>query len=285
LIAKPIGFRRAGDEEGMRSWLAWLAFSSLFFLLSAACAGKAEDEIILSGRVQLDPESAEPVANAFVRVIDANKSHRCFVTACDGTFEVRRGDVPSLVMPLASIAVERVGRPDALPGETKTLVHGRMRGAVREERSCNACHAGGVSLFRTADAVPRELREAARSCANEPALILCPEDRVVPDGMLPVVRDFDAYEKRVHPAFVRRCGSSDCHGGSTHALQISGDREASFTSVRAHEGTVLMENARGHGGVRAGDVADQCMADWLAVPRAPSSVKLTHADACARAAE
>lgn len=246
--------------------------SCVCVLILAACAGQAEEEIVLSGRVQLDPESAEPVANAFVRVTDSNKSKRCFVTACDGTFEVRRSDLRQLVLPLTNVTVERVDAPQEAAGLTRTLVTSRMRGGIRETRSCNGCHAGGVSLFPNAGSVPPDVRTMSSTCASSE--IRCPEDRVV-DDQLDLIRDFPTYEERVHAVFVRRC--AECHD--------RGDAAATFGWMRNRDGATLMENARGHGGVEDGDFADQCLADWLGVTRAPSPVKVTHADACRRAAE
>lgn len=149
---------------------------ALLSLLSGfvACTLKEDDDVLLSGRIQLDPESNEPVANAFVRVTDSNKSKRCFVTACDGTFSVRKGDFPQFVLPLTDVSVERVEAPREPAGSTRTLATIRMRGPVTEQRSCNGCHAGGVSLFRAADMVPSELRDGTCTTAGE---ILCPEDR------------------------------------------------------------------------------------------------------------
>ena len=265
MIAKPIGFLRAGDEEGMRR-------NCLFGLvLLGACSAGEEDDVLLSGRIQLDPESNEPVANAFVRVTDSNKSKRCFVTACDGTFSVRKSDLPRFVLPLTDVSVERVDAPLEPAGLTRTLVTSRMRGAVNEQRSCNGCHAGGVSLFRTADAVPPGLRGGACTPAGE---IACPEDRVV-DDEVDLVRDFATYDERVHAVFVRKCG--ECHAQA--------DASSEFTWVVGHDPLALMKEAHDHGGVQDGDFADQCFADWLGVPRAPSRVKVTHADACRRAAE
>lgn len=247
-----------------RNWLIGLVFFG-------ACAPNADDEVLLSGRIQLDPESNEPVPNAFVRVIDSNKSKRCFVTACDGTFSVRKSDFPRFVLPLTGVSVERVDAPLEPAGLTRTLVTSQMRGAVNEQRSCNGCHAGGVSLFRTADAVPADLRGTSCAPAGE---IVCPEDRVV-DDEVDLVRDLATYEDRVHAAFVRRC--SECHAKP--------DAFSEWSWVTGHDPLALMKEAREHGGVEAGDFADQCFADWLGVPRPPSRVKVTHADACRRAAE
>lgn len=238
-----------------------------------ACTPKEEEDVLLSGRIQLDPESNEPVANAFVRVTDSNKSKRCFVTACDGTFSVRKTDFPQLVLPLTEVSVERVDAPLEPAGLTRTLVTSQMRGAVNEQRSCNGCHAGGVSLFRTADAVPPELRGAA--CAPAPAReIVCPEDRIV-DDEVDLIRDHATYVKRVHAAFVRRC--AECHSQP--------DAWSAWKWVTEHDPVAFMNEAHDHGGVGDGDFADQCFADWLGVPRAASRVKVTHADACRRAAE
>lgn len=245
----------------------------LLLLVLVACASTVEDEILLSGRVQLDPESGEPLAQAFVRVTDSNKSQRCFVTACDGTFSVRKADLSRLVLPLTNVSVERVDAPLEPAGLTRTLFTSRMRGAVREQRACNGCHAGGVSLFRSADEVPSELRGTSSTCGPSTEM-RCPEDRVV-DDELDLIRDFPTYEERVHAVLVRRC--AECHD--------RGDAASTFGWVRSHDGATLMENARGHGGVGDGDFADQCLADWLGVTRAPSPVKVTHADACRRAAE
>lgn len=235
---------------------------------NACAAVREEDEVILSGRVQLDPESREPVANAFVRAIDTNNSRRCFVTACDGTFVVRRGDVPSLALPLMEVTVERVDAPREPAGLTRTVWASRMRGRVREGGSCNGCHAGGVSLFLTADEVPPDLRGPSASCT--PGAIACPEDRVV-DDQLDLVRDFATYESRVHAVVVARCG--ECHD--------RGEARSTFDWVR---GPTVMENARGHGGVESGGFADQCLADWLGVPRASCRVS-GQSDPCRRVPE
>ena len=138
------------------------AFLSLA-LLPVACLPPLEDEVLLSGRVQLDPESAAPAAGAFVRVTDSNKSKRCFVTACDGTFAVHASELRQLVFPLTDVSVEH--------GVTN-----RMHGEIRDQRSCSGCHAGGVSLFSRASVVPSELRSASASCAPSDEM-RCPEDR------------------------------------------------------------------------------------------------------------
>lgn len=242
-----------------------------------ACAA-AEDEVVVSGRIQIDPESGEPLANAFVRITDSNKTRRCFVTACDGTFSVRKSDGVRLALPIMDIAVERVDAPFEPAGLARTLVASRMRGRVGDQRSCNGCHAGGVSMFVSAELVPSELRGVASTCVASSAEMRCPEDRIV-DDELDLIRDRATYRDRVDAAFIRRCGSADCHGSGPLPL-----------SMLEFDGVLLMDKARGganHGGGRVvvdGDFTDQCFADWLGVPRAPSPIKVTHADACRRAA-
>jgi hypothetical protein len=257
----------------------------------AACASANTDTDLLSGTVRLDPESGDPAGGAFVRVVDSNKVHRCFVTACDGTFALPRNQVPPMQMPLVEVSIERVAEPSA-PWTSPTLAVTRMRGAVREIRSCNGCHARGVSFFQHREDVPLALRNATRDCTAESIPVVCPEDRVVPDDDLEIIRDVITYTRVVHAAMERRCGGSDCHASEDRTLRISFDQETSYASVTALNPELVMNKARArvvdHGGgavVAPGDVTDQCIADWLGAPREPSVVKMTHPDACRRAAE
>jgi hypothetical protein len=266
-------------------------------LVLAACnAHIQDDDVLLSGAVRWDLDSQQPVDRAFVRVTDANNSHRCFVTDCEGKFTVRRGDVPFLTMPLSSISVERVDRPEAPASSTTRVASNRMSGRIGIARACETCHARGVPLLPSGVTISEQRRAPSVTCAPgaAPVAILCPEDRPIPNDQLELTRDFATYASSVHVVLARRCGSLDCHGGTEHALRISADREASFASVMAHDATLFMTKAHGgagHGGgqvIFVGDPADQCVADWLGVPRGASgptpSDKLTHADACALAA-
>jgi hypothetical protein len=285
--------RSVSDEPvtngAMRSTLVF--FSMVVLTSFAACAGANADTDILSGTVRLDPESGEPAGGTFVRIVDSNKSRRCFVTACDGTFSVRPEDFPRLQMPLVAIEIERVVDPRAVGFTSPSLAIARMRGAIRDVRSCNGCHAGGVSFFRSRDEVPSELRAATAACTTESLPIVCPEDLATPSDELEIIRDIGTYTRLVHAVMERRCGGSDCHASEARALRITSDRDASFRSVIAHAPQELMDKARGarnhEGGavVVNGDLADQCVSDWLGIPRAESSVQVTHAAACRMAAE
>lgn len=270
--------------------------SAALALVFFACSPTEEDDVLLQGRVRWDLASDAPVDRAFVRVIDSNKSVRCFVTACDGTFVVRRGDVPSLMMPLLAVSVERVDHPEAKPEQTTVVIRRDMEGRVGRERNCNGCHANGVALFDLEPA-RAELRVPSATCAPgaAPVEIVCPEDRPPPPNPeLELVGDFETYSALVHPVLARRCGSMDCHGGAVPSLRIDGDRERSFSAIKARDPSMVMTKARGgasHGGGRVidlADPADQCVADWLGVARESggptSTTTMTHAEACTLAA-
>lgn len=157
----------------------------------SSCAGRVDgestDDVVLEGTVFWGPSTELPVDRAFVRVLDANKSQRCFVTSCDGSFVVRRGDVPSLVFPL-SVSVERVDEPEAEHARQSRVVLRRMSSRVGHSAQCSACHASGppttksagpIVLFDDERAASGAIFLPSGSCAPgaSPVAIACPEDR------------------------------------------------------------------------------------------------------------
>jgi hypothetical protein len=159
--------------------------------LIASCAPRADgesiDDVVLAGTVFWTPALDQPVDRAFVRVLDATKVQRCFVTACDGSFVVRRGDVSALTFPLL-VSVERVDEPEAPVDRQSPLVLRRMTTRIDRDADCASCHrpggptstsAGPVVLFDDARSSPPP-RPPSGSCAPgaAPVAIACPEDRL-----------------------------------------------------------------------------------------------------------
>ena len=148
--------------------------------------GESIDDVVLAGTVFWTPAMDQPVDRAFVRVLDGTKVQRCFVTACDGSFVVRRGDVSALTFPLL-VSVERVDEPEAPVDRQSPLVLRRMTTRIDRDADCASCHrpggptstsAGPVVLFDDASSPPP--RPPSGSCAPgaTPVAIACPEDRL-----------------------------------------------------------------------------------------------------------
>lgn len=266
--------------------------------------GESLDDVVLAGSVFWTPAMDRPVDRAFVRVVDANKTQRCFVTACDGTFTVRREQAPNLTFPLL-VTVERVDEPEARADRQSTVVLRRMTSRIGRDADCASCHraggptsatAGPISLFDDAASSPPP-RPPSGSCAPgaAPIAIRCPEDRLdtPPSSMPPRTQSADPtiHGPAVHALFARRCGSLDCHGSSERQLRVwswagmrlggllvgrqpTSDEEiqATFASIGALDPQLVFDKARGRAGheggtlVYVGDPGERAL-DRRRVPR------------------
>lgn len=146
--------------------------------------GPADSKFVLGGTIFWGPDDYDArVDNAYVRILDANKTKRCFVTNCNGNFYVPAEEFSKITFPLL-VSVERAVDPGK---DESTLVIRRMSGHIGREPSCATCHIQGLRDF----ASPGQIRmfnsdEEFRSkniplvaCPPPPeyvALDRCPED-------------------------------------------------------------------------------------------------------------
>jgi hypothetical protein len=158
--------------------------------------GPADSQFVLAGTVFWwdDPGKKETEENrsyldrvdqAYVRIVDARKVERCFVTNCNGNFFVKPEDFERLTFPLL-VSVERARAPGT---DESTLAFRRMTGHIGREPSCATCHIQGIRdfaspdhirLFDTEDAFRKEnIKTAACPPAPDapPPVTVCPEDR------------------------------------------------------------------------------------------------------------
>lgn len=107
-------------------------------------SGPANSMFVLGGTVFWGPDDYNArVDNAYVRILDANKTKRCFVTNCNGNFYVKKDDFSKITFPLL-VSVERT----VDPGQNEnTLVIRRMSGHIGREGSCATCHIQGLRDF------------------------------------------------------------------------------------------------------------------------------------------
>lgn len=146
--------------------------------------GPAESKFVLGGTVFWGPDDYNArVDNAYVRVIDAQKAKRCFVTNCNGNFYVKAGDWEKLTFPLL-VSVERTVEPGK---KEDTLVIRRMSGHIGREPSCATCHLQGIRDFASPGQIRmfntvKEFEEKAIPLVDCPpppeyvAVRTCPED-------------------------------------------------------------------------------------------------------------
>ncbi len=100
--------------------------------------GPATTEFALAGTVFWGPDDYDArVDNAYVSILDANKTRRCFVTNCSGNFFVKKADWTTLKFPVL-LAVERTIKPGQ--GNEHTLKYRAMGGHIGRESSCGTCH-------------------------------------------------------------------------------------------------------------------------------------------------
>lgn len=150
-------------------------------------AGPADDHpFVLAGTVFWGPDDYNKrVDMAYVRIKDATKTTKCFVTNCNGNFYVRPEDFRGLTFPLL-VSVERVRDPGR---DETTLAIRRMSGHIGREASCATCHIQGLRDFGS----PGQIRmydseEQVRAnnppitdpCPNpeQERVFQCPEDRL-----------------------------------------------------------------------------------------------------------
>jgi hypothetical protein len=106
--------------------------------------GPAESKFVLAGTIFWGPDNYNArVDNAYVRILDANKTKKCFVTNCNGNFYVREEDFSKLTFPLL-VSVERTVDPGQ---NEETLVIRRMSSHIGREASCAVCHIQGLRDF------------------------------------------------------------------------------------------------------------------------------------------
>lgn len=148
--------------------------------------GPADSEYALAGTIFWGPDNYERrVANAYVRILDANKSRKCFVTNCNGNFFVRKQDYESIKFPML-VSVERTKKPGE--GDETTLAIQRMGGHIGREASCATCHIlglrdfaspGQIFMYPTEDEV-KTVDPPVMPCPPPPearVVTRCPEDR------------------------------------------------------------------------------------------------------------
>jgi hypothetical protein len=133
--------------------------------------GPAKTKFVLGGTVFWGPDDYNArVDNAYVRVLDANKDRRCFVTNCNGNFYVRDVDFTNLTFPLL-ISVERTNAPGK--GDENTLVIRRMSSHIGREASCANCHVQGLRDYLSPGQI-RMFDSADQFTAKKIPLIACP---------------------------------------------------------------------------------------------------------------
>jgi hypothetical protein len=147
--------------------------------------GPAEIDFVLGGTIFWGPDNYNArVDNAYVRVLDANKTKRCFVTNCNGNFYVRRSDFSKITFPLL-ISVERTVDPGQ---NEETLVIRRMSSHIGRESSCALCHIQGLRDFASpgqirlfnSDQEFKDKKIPLIDCPPPPEfdqVAVCPEDR------------------------------------------------------------------------------------------------------------
>lgn len=159
--------------------------------------GPADSEFVLAGTIFWwdDPGEKETRENrsyfdrvdqAYVRVLDANKTQKCFVTNCNGNFFVRPEDFPRITFPLL-ISVERTREPGV--DDTNSVAFRRMTGHIGREPSCAVCHIQGIRDFASPDHIRLFDSESQFRAQNitpaacppppeaPPPVTICPEDR------------------------------------------------------------------------------------------------------------
>jgi hypothetical protein len=156
--------------------------------------GPADSEFVLAGTI-FWWDDANDVQNrsyndrvdqAYVRILDANKTQKCFVTNCNGNFFVRPEDFPRITFPLL-VSVERTKEPGK--NDKESIAIRRMTGHIGRESSCAICHIQGIRDFASPDQIRLFDSEQQFKAANvkiaacpplpedPPPVRLCPEDQ------------------------------------------------------------------------------------------------------------
>lgn len=147
--------------------------------------GPADSTFVLGGTIFWGPDDYNArVDNAYVRILDANKTKRCFVTNCNGNFYVTKEQFSKITFPLL-VSVERTVNPGK---DESTLVIRRMSSHIGREASCATCHIQGLRDFASpgqirlfnSDQEFKEKNIPLIGCPPPPEFAqveACPEDR------------------------------------------------------------------------------------------------------------
>ncbi len=148
--------------------------------------GPADSQFVLEGTIFWGPDDYNKrVDSAYVRILDANKTRKCFVTNCNGNFFARPEDFSRITFPLL-VSVERTKDPGK---DENTLVIRRMTGHIGREPSCATCHIQGLRDFGSPGQIRLYDTEDQSKQANPPivpcpppddhvVITQCPEDRL-----------------------------------------------------------------------------------------------------------
>lgn len=154
--------------------------------LCHAKQGPAESVFVLGGTIFWGPDNYDKrVDQAYVRILDANKTRKCFVTNCNGNFFVRADEFSTITFPLL-VSVERAKDPGK---DESTMVIRRMSGHIGREPSCATCHIQGLRDWGSPGQIRLYDTEEQSKAASPPStpcppprdkpiVTLCPEDRL-----------------------------------------------------------------------------------------------------------
>ncbi len=150
-------------------------------------AGPADSQFVLGGTIFWGPRNYDRrVDGAYVRIKDARKTTKCFVTNCNGNFFVRPEEFEKLTFPLL-VSVERT--QDPYNSNSPRLAFKEMGGHIGREASCATCHIlglkdfgspGQIYLFADEAQVDQAKVPVTVPCPNpdKPTIVRCPEDRL-----------------------------------------------------------------------------------------------------------
>jgi len=152
--------------------------------------GPADSEFVLAGTIfwwddpgdQQNRSYNDRVDQAYVRVLDANKTKKCFVTNCNGNFFVRPEQFPRITFPLL-ISVERTKAPGK--DDVNQVAYRRMTGHIGREPSCAICHIQGIRDFGSPDQIRLFDTEAAFKAANIKTAECPPPPDFIPETQCP----------------------------------------------------------------------------------------------------
>ena len=148
--------------------------------------GPADSQFVLAGTIFWGPDDYNKrVDSAYVRILDANKTRKCFVTNCNGNFFVKPEEFSRITFPLL-VSVEVTKDPGK---DENTNVIRRMTGHIGREPSCATCHIQGLRDFGSPGQIRMYDTEDQSKAANpkivdcpppddHPIITQCPEDRL-----------------------------------------------------------------------------------------------------------
>lgn len=149
--------------------------------------GPADSQFVLAGTVFWGADNYDRrVDKAYVRILDAAKAKKCYVTNCNGNFYVKKEDFSDITFPIL-VSVERTTNPGK--GDETTLSLRRMTSHIGREASCATCHIQGlrdwgspgqIHLYNTENEAKEKSNGKIVECPPDDdyePLTLCPEDR------------------------------------------------------------------------------------------------------------